>query len=38
VNPWTFKNITSHDIKFGLRWACCDAPAPVTYAPLVTKG
>ncbi len=23
-NPWTFKNITSHDVKLGLRWVCCD--------------
>lgn len=39
-NPTTFKDINSHDLKLGLRWTCCDAPAvvapppaPVTYEP-----
>jgi opacity protein-like surface antigen len=36
-NPTTFKNITSHDLKLGVRW---NLEAPQTYAPapLVRKG
>ncbi|HET7679752.1 MAG TPA: outer membrane protein [Xanthobacteraceae bacterium] len=33
-NPTTFKDITSHDLKLGLRWTCCDEPAPVA-APVM---
>jgi opacity protein-like surface antigen len=36
-NPTTFKNINSHDLRFGVRWVCCDAPAPPP-PPVVTKG
>jgi len=36
-NPTTFKDLTSHDLKLGLRWTCCDEPAPapqpVMYQP-----
>src|SRR5437868_12425524 len=36
VNPTTFKSITSHDLKLGVRW---DLSNPPVYAPpLVTKG
>jgi opacity protein-like surface antigen len=36
VNPTTFKNITSHDLKLGVRWNLENPPA---YAPpLVRKG
>src|SRR5882724_6294678 len=36
INPMTFKNITSHDLKLGVRW---DMTSPQVYAPpLVTKG
>jgi opacity protein-like surface antigen len=35
-NPTTFKNITSHDLKLGLRW---DLSSPPVYAPpLMRKG
>jgi len=34
-NPTTFKDITSHDLKLGLRWTCCDTPPP---PPIITKG
>ena len=35
-NPMTFKHITSHDLKLGVRW---DLTSPQVYAPpLVTKG
>jgi opacity protein-like surface antigen len=36
VNPTTFKNITSHDLKLGVRW---NLESPPDYAPpLVRKG
>ncbi|WP_245310293.1 outer membrane protein, partial [Bradyrhizobium jicamae] len=36
-NPTTFKNITSHDLKLGVRW---DLTSPAVYAPppLIRKG
>jgi opacity protein-like surface antigen len=35
-NPTTFRDITSHDLKLGVRFTCCDEPAaPV---PVMTKG
>ena len=36
-NPMTFKNITSHDLKLGVRW---DLSSPQVYAPppLIRKG
>ena len=35
-NPMTFKNITSHDLKLGVRW---DLTSPQVYAPpLIRKG
>jgi len=36
VNPTTFKGLTSHDFKLGVRWDL-DSP-PVYMPPLVTKG
>ena len=36
-NPTTFKDITSHDLMLGLRWKCCDEPAPMPQ-PIVRKG
>ena len=38
VNPMTFSHITSHDVKLGLRWACCDVPPPPPPPPLIRKG
>jgi len=35
--PFQFRDLTSHDIKVGLRWTCCDVPPPPP-PPLVTKG
>jgi len=32
-----FRDLTSHDVKFGVRWTCCDVPPPAP-PPLVTKG
>jgi opacity protein-like surface antigen len=38
-NPMTFKHITSHDLKFGVRWAIDPEPAYMPPPPpLVTKG
>ena len=36
-SPTTFKNITSHDLKLGVRWDI-EPPEPVYAPPLVTKG
>ena len=35
--PWTMKDITSNDLKLGVRWNF-DAPQPMMPAPLVRKG
>jgi opacity protein-like surface antigen len=35
-NPMHFKDITSHDVKFGLRWML--QPEPAYQAPLMTRG
>ncbi len=35
--PFQFNDLTSQDIKLGVRWTCCDVPAPVP-APLIRKG
>ncbi|MDC7789900.1 porin family protein [Rhodoplanes sp. TEM] len=37
VNPEQFNNITSHDIKLGVRWML-NAPEPVYAPPLMRKG
>jgi hypothetical protein len=34
-NPWTMHDITSHDLKLGVRWNF-DSPQPVM--PLIRKG
>jgi opacity protein-like surface antigen len=36
-NPTTFKNITSHDLKLGVRWEL-EAPAVYAPPPLIRKG
>jgi opacity protein-like surface antigen len=36
-NPMTFKNITSHDLKLGVRWNL-EAPMPAYEPPIVRKG
>ena len=35
-NPMEFRGITSHDLKLGVRWTCCDVPPPPP--PLIRKG
>jgi len=39
-NPTTFKGLTSHDLKFGVRWAIDPGPAyaPPMPPPLIRKG
>ena len=37
VNPMTFKNITSQDVKLGVRWQL-DNPPVYAPPPLVPKG
>jgi opacity protein-like surface antigen len=37
-NPTTFKDITSHDLKLGLRWTCCDAGPPPPPPPIMRNG
>jgi opacity protein-like surface antigen len=32
-----FHDLTSHDLRLGVRWTCCDVPAPAP-APLIRKG
>jgi opacity protein-like surface antigen len=36
-NPMTFRSITSHDLKLGVRWDL-SSPAPVYQPPLIRKG
>jgi opacity protein-like surface antigen len=38
VNPMTFKNITSHDLKLGVRWNLDTPPAYAPPPPLMRKG
>jgi hypothetical protein len=35
-NPTTFRSITSHDLKIGVRWDLVDPP--VYQPPLIRKG
>lgn len=37
-HPFKIKDITSHDLKFGMRWELDTPPAYVPPPPLVTKG
>ena len=37
-NPMHFKNLTSHDLKFGVRWAIDPVPAYAPPPPLIRKG
>jgi opacity protein-like surface antigen len=34
-SSFQFRDLTSQDIKLGVRWTCCDTPPP---PPLITKG
>jgi len=37
-NPMEFRDITSHDLRLGVRWNFAAPPPPPDYPPLVTKG
>ena len=37
-NPMHFKDLTSHDLKFGIRWAIDPAPVYAPPPPLIRKG
>jgi opacity protein-like surface antigen len=38
-NPMEFKGLTSHDLKLGVRWMCCEEPVRPSYIPpLIRKG
>lgn len=37
-NPMEFRDITSHDVKLGVRWSLNPVPAYLPPPPLVTKG
>ena len=36
THAWTVNDLTSQDLRVGLRWTCCDVPPPPP--PLVRKG
>jgi hypothetical protein len=36
TRAFEFRDLTSHDLKLGVRWTCCDVPPPAM--PLVRKG
>ena len=38
VNPTTFKDLTSHDLKLGLRWNFDSPQQPVYAPPIIRKG
>ena len=38
VNPTTFKDITSQDVRLGVRWSLQPTPSPVYAPPLIRKG
>jgi hypothetical protein len=36
---WTVEDLKSNDFRLGVRWTCCDTPAPpAPIMPLVRKG
>ena len=37
-NPMHFNGITSHDVKLGVRWTCCEPAAPVVPPVLMRRG
>lgn len=36
THAWTVNDLTSQDLRLGVRWTCCDVPPPPP--PLITKG
>lgn len=37
-SSFKFRDLTSQDLRIGVRWTCCDVPQPVYQPPLVRKG
>ncbi|WP_407148746.1 outer membrane protein [Bradyrhizobium sp. ORS 86] len=37
TRPFEFRDLTSQDVRLGVRWTCCDVPPPPP-PPLITKG
>ena len=37
-NPMQFNGISSHDVKLGVRWTCCEPAAPVVPPVLMRRG
>jgi opacity protein-like surface antigen len=37
THAWTVNNLTSQDLRLGVRWTCCDVPPPAP-PPLIRKG
>ena len=37
ISTFQFRDMTSQDVRLGVRWTCCDVPAPPP-PPLITKG
>lgn len=37
VNPMIFRGVDSHDLKFGMRWTCCEPAAPVAPPPVLMR-
>lgn len=36
-NPMHFRDISSHDIRMGVRWTCCEPAAPVAPPPVLMR-
>ena len=36
-NPMHFNGVSSHDVKLGVRWTCCEPAAPVAPAPVLMR-
>lgn len=36
LSSFQYRDLTSHDVRLGLRWTCCEVPPPPP--PLITKG
>lgn len=36
-NPMHFNDISSHDVKLGVRWTCCEPAAPVAPPPVLMR-
>jgi len=37
-SSFKFRDLTSQDLRIGVRWTCCDVPQPAYQPPLIRKG